>query len=110
MSVSVSTQKLELLMGATDAHLHPEAAATAEREPKDSDVRVPWQCEGKHECTYRGVRLRCSIWHRGSAATSAAGLCAMLTCQQRADARMTLEHQSGSGSQRGATLRQTATP
>jgi hypothetical protein len=40
MSVLFSTQKLELLLGATDAHLRQEAAATAEREPKDSDVRV----------------------------------------------------------------------
>jgi hypothetical protein len=40
MSVLFSTQKLELLLGATDAQLRQEAAATAEREPKDSDVRV----------------------------------------------------------------------
>jgi hypothetical protein len=36
----MSTQKLELLTGAIDAHLHPEAAATAECEPKDGDARV----------------------------------------------------------------------
>jgi hypothetical protein len=37
---AISTLRLELPTGAIDGHLHPEAAATAEREPQDGDMRV----------------------------------------------------------------------
>jgi hypothetical protein len=39
-SVLINTLKLEVLTGAPDSHLHPEAAATARREPKDGAARV----------------------------------------------------------------------
>ena len=39
-SVLINTLKLEGLTGAPDSHMHPEAAATARREPKDGAARV----------------------------------------------------------------------
>jgi hypothetical protein len=50
----------------------------------------PWRgsyAEDKHECTCKGVSLRCGIGTVAAEQRRPAGLCAVLICQRRAGVR-----------------------